>query len=65
MPSVENQETGVQLLIHPMWWIYDEATTSLVWDRVIEENLIAAQEQLLATERAYGDRRRFKVISDE
>jgi hypothetical protein len=63
--SNDNQGRGVQLLIHPMWWIYDEATTKLVWDRVIEENLIATQEQLLATERAYGQLRRFKVISDE
>ena len=61
----ENQGIGVQLLIHPMWWIYDEATTDLVWDRVIEENLIATQEQLLATEKAFGNRRKFKIIADE
>jgi hypothetical protein len=64
-PTEDNQDIGVQLLIHPMWWIYDEATTNLVWDRVIEENLLATQEQLLATERAFGDRRKFKVTSHE
>ena len=64
-PAADNQDIGVQLLIHPMWWIYNEATTDLVWDRVIEENLFATQEQLLATERAFGNRRKFKVISGE
>ncbi len=64
-PVADNQNIGVQLLIHPMWWIYDEATTDLVWDRVIEENLFATQEQLLATERAFGNRRKFKVISSD
>jgi hypothetical protein len=52
---------GVQLLIHPMWWVYKESTTDKVWNRVIQENLLAAQEQLLATERAYGSRRSFST----
>jgi hypothetical protein len=52
----------IQILIHPMWWVYQEASTELVWNRVIESNFEGAQRQFLQTERAYGMRRRIQVV---
>jgi hypothetical protein len=50
----------LHLLVHPMWWMHgDKRTTDEVWDAVIVSNFERAQEQVLATERAYGARRRF------
>jgi len=54
---------NLQLLIHPVWWVYDEPTTEAVWDRAIYSNLESMQEQLIETERAYGDCRQFRIES--
>lgn len=54
---------NVQLLIHPMWWICDEPSTKSVWDRALQLQFEATQEQLLATERAYGAPRYFRIES--
>lgn len=56
--SFENiQPNSFQLLIHPMWWVYEDATTDEVWDKAIENNFEMSQQQILNTERAYGSRR--------
>lgn len=52
---------SLQLLIHPLWWVYDDPSTEAVWDRAILSNLQSMQQQLLETERAYGIARRFDV----
>ena len=50
-----------QLLIHPMWWVYDNQTTEEVWNEVIKSNFYQMQIQLLKTERAFGKKREFKL----
>jgi len=55
----------VQLLIHPLWWVYDNPSTEEVWDRAILNNLLQTQNQLLETERAYGSKREFRIIVAE
>ena len=52
---------GIQLLIHPMWWIYEDDSTEEVWNEVILKNFRQAENQLLTTERAYGLPRNFKI----
>jgi hypothetical protein len=54
---------SLQLLIHPIWWVYEEATTNAAWDRAIEANLQAMQRQLVETERAYGPERSFAITT--
>jgi len=55
----------IQLLIHPMWWVYgEEKTTYGVWNKVVESNFMQAQQQFLATEGAYGEARKI-VIENE
>jgi hypothetical protein len=44
----------LQLLVHPMWWVYDEDSTHKVWDMALTNNFKQAQKQFLETERAYG-----------
>ncbi len=46
-----------QLLIHPIWWVYEDKTTEEVWNRVIENNFEMSQKQYIETERAYGCKR--------
>ncbi|MCA8925483.1 MAG: hypothetical protein KDD82_26990 [Planctomycetes bacterium] len=49
----------IHLLIHPMWWAGTrEEPAARGWDRVILANWERSQAQLLATERAFGPRRR-------
>lgn len=52
---------NLQLLIHPIWWVYDDPTTEAVWDKAINSNLQKMQEQLIETERAYGLPRQFDI----
>lgn len=51
-----------QILIHPIWWMCEEALTFDCWDRAIERNFKSEQRQILETERAYGPERRVLVI---
>ncbi len=56
----------VQFLVHPMWWVYgEEVTTEGCWDRAILANFSQVQQQLLATERAYGSRRRLTIERED
>jgi len=52
---------NIQLLIHPMWWVYEEPSTEEVWDRVLIMNFEQAQNQLVETEGAYGAKRRIQI----
>ncbi len=52
---------NLQLLIHPMWWVYEDRSTDAVWNCVIKSNLQRMQEQLIETERAYGSPRLFDI----
>lgn len=52
---------NIQLLIHPLWWIYEESSTEKVWDQALIKNFEISQKQLLKTERAYGPTRSFKI----
>ncbi|MBO9536961.1 hypothetical protein [Herbaspirillum sp.] len=56
---------SIQLLLHPMWWVYDEFSTVDVWDQAILSNFEMMQQQCLATERAYGPRRNMTLIRSE
>ncbi|MGI8931712.1 MAG: hypothetical protein ACR2FK_04940 [Sphingomicrobium sp.] len=51
----------LQLLVHPMWWVSDAATTEQVWDEAIGSNFEIMQQQFLDTERAYGGRRAMEL----
>lgn len=51
----------LQLLVHPMWWVYEEESTEKVWDMAIINNFMLAQKQFLETERAYGPQREFII----
>jgi hypothetical protein len=51
----------IQLLVHPMWWVCDAASTEEVWNEAIISNFETMQRQFLETEGAYGPRRRIQV----
>ena len=55
----------LQLLVHPMWWVSDAATTEQVWDEAVRSNFEVMQQQFLATERAYGLRRIMELKRNE
>ena len=53
----------LQLLLHPLWWISDDASASAesLWDQAIERNWNRSQRQLLEAENAYGAERVFRI----
>ena len=53
---------NLQLLVHPMWWVYDAEITELVWERALLSNFEQMQEQLCETERAYGKKRTLSIL---
>lgn len=56
-----NRVKTLQILIHPMWWYYQEEDCSAVWDRVIESCVSISQNQLIRTERAFGALRSLSI----
>ncbi|MFZ4541505.1 MAG: hypothetical protein ACOYNL_06805 [Rickettsiales bacterium] len=58
---IKGGEPNIQLLVHPLWWMNQNPTTQGCWDDVITLNFQRMQEQLLATERAYGEARTFSL----
>jgi hypothetical protein len=54
---------NIQLLIHPMWWVYDDFTTQEVWNRALLRNFENMQQQLIATEGAYGSERGLTITN--
>jgi hypothetical protein len=59
--SLMEAGVNIQLLIHPMWWMSEAKTTQACWDEVIALNFEHAQNQILATERAYGKMRTLNI----
>lgn len=53
---------NLQILIHPLWWVYDKLTTNEVWNSAIESNFDQSQRQLLMTERAFGKKRTLSIV---
>lgn len=53
----------IQLLIHPMWWVYEDPNTEAVWNEVFKSNFEQTQAQLLLTERAFGPKRKLEIES--
>tara|TARA_B110000046_G_scaffold161764_1_gene175626 strand:+ start:69 stop:806 length:738 start_codon:yes stop_codon:yes gene_type:complete len=48
----------IQLLIHPIWWMAEiEKSTERLWSEALIKNFEVTQEQLLSTERAYGEKK--------
>ena len=52
---------NIQLLIHPMWWVYDKINCEEVWDNVIINSVNYSMPQLMETERAFGGKRKLVV----
>jgi hypothetical protein len=48
---------NIQLLAHPIWWMNANSDIEACWDDAINLNFQRVQEQVLATERAYGPER--------
>ena len=59
----ERRHDRIQLLVHPLWWATDDGglAAERLWERAILANLERTQEQLTATERAYGAARAFRI----
>jgi hypothetical protein len=53
----------LHLLIHPLWWVAADPglTTMQAFDNALLANWRRAQEQMLDTERAYGNPRAFRI----
>lgn len=50
----------IQLLVHPMWWVGDgNQNTKQLWNKAIKNNHIMTMNQLISTERAFGEPRYF------
>lgn len=47
----------LQILIHPIWWVNEGLSTEEKWMESIIRNFNKEQEQLLQTERAYGEKK--------
>ncbi len=56
------EEPKVQMLIHPMWWITDkDLPTEELWLKALMDNFSRTQQQLLDTERAYGNEKKISL----
>ena len=52
----------IQLLVHPIWWRADPGRSTVeLWDDAILANWQRSQQQLLATERAFGPPRALRI----
>ncbi len=52
----------IQMLIHPIWWIYSDVRIEDAWNSAILDNFRIMQQQFLDTEGAYGAPREFAII---
>jgi hypothetical protein len=52
---------GIQLLIHPIWWVLKDIGVETVWNKAIADNFQTAQLQALSTERCFGHKRSFEI----
>lgn len=51
----------IQLLIHPIWWVLDDADINTVWNKAIIDNFETAQLQALSTEGKFGNKRNLEI----
>ena len=51
----------IQLLIHPIWWILEDADINTVWNKAIIDNFNTAQLQVIATEEKFGNKRNLEI----
>jgi len=56
---------SIQLLVHPIWWIYGESTPEETWSNALKNIFIQSQEQLVECERVFGKARVIKVIQEK
>ena len=57
----QHEHSKVQILIHPIWWMYSDEIIEDAWDNAIKDNFMIMQQQFLDTEAAYGPERTFKI----
>lgn len=57
----DNRYSKIQILIHPIWWMYSDKKIEDAWDNAIHDNFKIMQQQFLDTEGAYGSERKFFV----
>lgn len=55
---------NLQLLIHPMWWMYQSNSVQEIWEQVLIDNFKSTERTLLARERAYGPPRKMALSPD-
>lgn len=57
----------LQILIHPVWWMGGEQkmSTESLWDKALKDNFYRSQQQILATERAFGGPREIQLVQKE
>ena len=60
--STSEQKDNIQLLIHPMWWVYDNIRCADIWNVVLINSINYAMPQLMETERAFGGNRKLGVL---
>jgi len=61
---VASSHQRLQLLLHPMWWMCDGSIDDC-WNTALRHGFENAQNQLLATERAYGGMRTMSLAPAE
>ena len=61
LDTINGGHAGLQILLHPIWWMAEGPTTEDCWDVAIKRNFQNAQRQILETERAYGPARELTV----
>lgn len=59
--TISGGHAGLQILLHPIWWMAEGASTEDCWDLAVKRNFESAQQQILETERAYGPARELAV----
>ena len=52
----------LQILLHPMWWMCEDAHVWDCWDAALRTNFLRQQEWLQATEGAYGPPRQLRLV---
>lgn len=50
--ALSQAESSIQLLIHPMWWMYSQEEPWQVWNQALVDAFRGAMHQVLETERA-------------
>jgi hypothetical protein len=56
---------ALHYLLHPIWWMRGGGSVADCWDDALALQFTRTQEQLLATERAYGAARQMRIVRQE